>query len=157
MWLDDKDIGAIPYTWNFLVGHNELPKGSAVLPKAIHYTSGGPWFEAWQSCDFADAWFQEKDEYKRSHMIQKVIQDELIQLLDARLTERATQLEEKVAEMDSRLKEVAALQRLLLFYLQEKMLPASERTVNGKDLAMKPEDIAQLEERLVGTRVYGKE
>ncbi|KAI5071410.1 hypothetical protein GOP47_0013661 [Adiantum capillus-veneris] len=135
MWLEDKDIGSIPFTWNFLVGHNEMPLGSNSLPKAIHYTSGGPWFEAWQSCDYAQEWLQERDEYKRSHMIQKVIHSELVNLLDRRLTERESKLEERVAEMEARLKEVAALQRLLLFYLQERMKiwHSSRRNLQAQD------------------------
>lgn len=66
MWLEDGDIGELPFTWNFLVGHNEhIPKegATAALPKAIHFTSGGPWFEAWQDCEFADVWLKERDEY----------------------------------------------------------------------------------------------
>ncbi|MCO5546753.1 hypothetical protein L7F22_000189 [Adiantum nelumboides] len=170
MWLEDKDIGSIPFTWNFLVGHNEMPRGSSTLPKAIHYTSGGPWFEAWQNCDYAQEWLQERDEYRRSHMIQKVIYSDLANLLDRRLAERESKLEERVAVMESRLKEVATLQRLLLFYLQERMvLPAklnncgvvngnSNGAVNGKEASiLKPEDIALLEEKIASTRVFIKE
>jgi len=58
-WLDDNDVGSIPYTWNFLVGHNEIDDKD--LPKAIHYTMGGPWLEAWKDCQFADLWLQEVD------------------------------------------------------------------------------------------------
>lgn len=119
-WLDDNDIGSIPYTWNFLVGHNEIDDKE--LPKAIHYTMGGPWFEAWKDCQFADLWLQEVDEYKRSQMIQKVIQDELIRLLDTRMNERAGELETRVGELEGKVKEISALQKLLLFYLQERFL-----------------------------------
>lgn len=119
-WLDDNDIGSIPYTWNFLVGHNEIDDKDH--PKAIHYTMGGPWFEAWKDCQFADLWLQEMDEYKRSQMIQKVIQDELIRLLDARMNERAGELEVRVGELEGKVKEISALQKLLLFYLQERFL-----------------------------------
>ncbi|KAG0598170.1 hypothetical protein M758_12G052200 [Ceratodon purpureus] len=63
MWLEDADIGELPITWNFLVGHNELPKKGASIPKAIHFTCGGPWFEAWKDCEFADHWLKERDEY----------------------------------------------------------------------------------------------
>ena len=45
MWLDDADVGELPVTWNLLVGHNEA---GASLPKAIHFTCGGPWFDTWK-------------------------------------------------------------------------------------------------------------
>ena len=32
-------------------------------PAAIHFTNGGPWFDAWQDVDFADIWRQERDMY----------------------------------------------------------------------------------------------
>ncbi|GLJ53955.1 hypothetical protein SUGI_1153300 [Cryptomeria japonica] len=123
MWLDDSDIGSIPFTWNFLVGHNEVdPKDPTTYPKAIHYTLGGPWFEAWKDCPFADLWLQEMEEYKRSQMIQKVIQDELMKLLDTRMDDRAGGLETRVADLEGKVKEISALQKLLLIYLQEKFL-----------------------------------
>eukprot|EP01018_Ginkgo_biloba_P030775 Gb_17572 [translate_table: standard] len=126
MWLDDNDVGSIPFTWNFLVGHNEMEDKNPINPpKAIHYTLGGPWFEAWKDCEYADLWLQEVDEYKRSQMIQKVIQDELIRLLDARMDERAGELEVRVADLEGKVKEISALQKLLLFYLQEKFLTDS--------------------------------
>lgn len=62
MWLEDSDIGELPMTWNFLVGHNEAPK-EETTPKAIHFTSGGPWFEAWKECEFAEIWREERDQY----------------------------------------------------------------------------------------------
>ncbi|XP_078437930.1 nucleotide-diphospho-sugar transferases superfamily protein [Wolffia australiana] len=59
-WLDDADIGEIPHIWNFLVGHNRVVDGDpATYPKAVHYTSGGPWFDAYKDCDFAHLWLQE--------------------------------------------------------------------------------------------------
>lgn len=66
MWLDDEDIGEVPFVWNFLVGHNRVVDGDVnTYPKAIHYTSGGPWFEAWKDCEFADLWWKELDEYRK--------------------------------------------------------------------------------------------
>lgn len=66
MWLDDGDIGDIPVTWNFLVGHNVADPGAAGPPKAIHFTSGGPWFDSWRDCEFATLWIQERDDYWRA-------------------------------------------------------------------------------------------
>lgn len=57
-WVrDDKDIGGLAPTWNFLVGeYDPLPE----TPKAIHYTNGGPWFPDWGSVDYADLWMAER-------------------------------------------------------------------------------------------------
>ncbi|RWR80023.1 protein CDI isoform X2 [Cinnamomum micranthum f. kanehirae] len=66
MWLDDNEIGSIPFVWNFLIGHNQVDENDpSTAPKAIHYTAGGPWFEAWKNCDFADLWVKEMQEYKQ--------------------------------------------------------------------------------------------
>uniref|UniRef100_A0A0D9WMP4 Hexosyltransferase n=1 Tax=Leersia perrieri TaxID=77586 RepID=A0A0D9WMP4_9ORYZ len=66
MWLDDDEVGEVPFAWNFLVGHNRVdpadPVGTA--PRAIHYTSGGPWFEQYRDCEYADLWVQERDAYE---------------------------------------------------------------------------------------------
>ena len=62
-WLEDEEIGSIPFVWNFLEGHNKVVEGdTTTFPKAIHYTRGGPWFEAWKNCEFAELWLKEKDE-----------------------------------------------------------------------------------------------
>lgn len=53
-WLRDDTIGALPDTWNHLVGHT--PADGRELPKGIHYTSGGPWFEQCQDVEYADVW-----------------------------------------------------------------------------------------------------
>lgn len=132
-----------------------MPNGSKELPKAIHYTSGGPWFEACRNCEFADAWCREKDEFQRTLMIRKVIQDGLLQELDSRMAERTAQLEEKVTEMDGRLKEVVAMQKLLLMYMREKILPITERNGNGKEPTT-PEDLNQLEASLVRSKIFMK-
>lgn len=66
-WLEDDEIGEIPFVWNFLVGHNRVVEGdSSTFPKAIHYTLGGPWFEAWKDCEFGDLWLKELEEYKKA-------------------------------------------------------------------------------------------
>ncbi|KAJ8452021.1 hypothetical protein Cgig2_016602 [Carnegiea gigantea] len=64
-WLEDHEIGSVPFVWNFLVGHNKVVEGDPLInPKAIHYTLGGPWFEAWKDCEFADLWVKEKEDYE---------------------------------------------------------------------------------------------
>lgn len=53
-WAGDEEIGAIPETWNWLEGWCKTAPGE--VPKVIHYTRGGPWFEQWQDVEFADLW-----------------------------------------------------------------------------------------------------
>lgn len=63
-WIrNDNDIGGLDLDWNFLEG--EYPKPET-LPRVIHYTNGGPWFDQWQKVDFADLWLQERDLYLQS-------------------------------------------------------------------------------------------
>ena len=54
-WLKDEEIGELDHTWNYLVGwYNDIE-----TPKLIHYTEGGPWFENYRDCEFADLWKNE--------------------------------------------------------------------------------------------------
>jgi lipopolysaccharide biosynthesis glycosyltransferase len=51
-WLKDEEIGKLDHTWNYLVGvYNDIEK-----PKLIHYTEGGPWFENYRNCEYAQLW-----------------------------------------------------------------------------------------------------
>lgn len=76
MWLDDEEIGEVPFVWNFLVGHNKVDEGDVegTYPKAIHYTMGGPWFERYKDCEFADLWLKELEECENERKTKK--QDE---------------------------------------------------------------------------------
>ena len=57
-WLEDKYVGELDHTWNYLVGvYNDIE-----MPNVIHYTSGGPWFEQWADCEFSEVWKQYKQE-----------------------------------------------------------------------------------------------
>jgi lipopolysaccharide biosynthesis glycosyltransferase len=57
-WLgDDALIGALPDRWNHLVGYNP-PRPDAAL---VHYTLGGPYFEQYRDCEYAQEWFAERD------------------------------------------------------------------------------------------------
>lgn len=57
-WLgDDGLIGALPAAWNHLVGHDAHRDDAAL----VHYTTGGPWFQEYRDCDYADEWFRERD------------------------------------------------------------------------------------------------
>jgi hypothetical protein len=56
-WLySDDAIGALPATWNHLVGHDK-PMPDA---KNVHYTIGGPYFEAYAEVEHARDWFDER-------------------------------------------------------------------------------------------------
>jgi lipopolysaccharide biosynthesis glycosyltransferase len=56
-WLDRDDaIGALPATWNHLVGHDD-PRPDA---KNVHYTIGGPYFKEYQACEHADEWHAQR-------------------------------------------------------------------------------------------------
>ena len=63
-WVGDNSaIGALDRDWNFLAGEYPCPDH---IPNAIHYTNGGPWFDEWKACDFADLWSRERDLYLQS-------------------------------------------------------------------------------------------
>lgn len=53
-WLDDAQIGTLNHEWNWLVGWYSEPLDGK--PKALHYTEGGPWFEDYEDCEYADLW-----------------------------------------------------------------------------------------------------
>ena len=62
-WLgDDKLIGALPERWNHLVGYNP-PRRDAAL---VHYTLGGPYFDAYRDCEYSKEWFAERDAMLRT-------------------------------------------------------------------------------------------
>lgn len=57
-WLDSDDqIGELPRRWNYLVGYYPHSKDVSLL----HYTTGGPYFEDYADCDYAEEWFRERD------------------------------------------------------------------------------------------------
>jgi len=51
-WLPDDLIGELDASWNFLVGHTDME----IEPDICHFTEGGPWFEQYQSVEYADEW-----------------------------------------------------------------------------------------------------
>jgi hypothetical protein len=56
-WLgNDELIGALPERWNHLVGYNP-PRPDAAL---VHYTLGGPYFDQYRDCEYAEEWFAER-------------------------------------------------------------------------------------------------
>ena len=54
-WIDDRLIGELPLEWNWLVGEYDRRPDA----KIVHYTLGGPYFDATRDCDYADEWFAE--------------------------------------------------------------------------------------------------
>jgi hypothetical protein len=61
-WLNDKEIGALPATWNWLEGHSD----PNLSPSVIHYTRGGPWFDHMKNCAYAKEWLDELAALKAS-------------------------------------------------------------------------------------------
>ena len=58
-WLEgDHLIGGLPVTWNYLVGEMTMPG----VPKLIHYTLGGPYFESYRDCEHADVWRRAREQ-----------------------------------------------------------------------------------------------
>ena len=68
-WLEgDHLIGALPAAWNHLVGEY-APNPNAAL---VHYTLGGPYFDEYRSCEFADEWVAERGALLRAEQRQKL-------------------------------------------------------------------------------------
>lgn len=57
-WLDSSElIGELPQRWNWLVDyHPTCPIADLSL---LHFTSGGPWFEKYRDCSYAEHWRDE--------------------------------------------------------------------------------------------------
>jgi hypothetical protein len=59
-WLGNDDlIGSLPAAWNFLVDYSP---GELEDQKILHYTDGGPFYSAYESCQFAHVWTDERDD-----------------------------------------------------------------------------------------------
>jgi hypothetical protein len=54
-WIDDSAIGELPLEWNWLVGEYTYNPAA----KIVHYTIGGPYFDDYRKCDYAEEWFAE--------------------------------------------------------------------------------------------------
>lgn len=62
-WLEDKDIGALPMSYNWIEGVSPAISGK---PDVVHYTLGGPWFPNYQDVAFAELWTEEYEDWQRS-------------------------------------------------------------------------------------------
>lgn len=60
-WLDDSQIGGLPLEWNWLVG--EYPYRADA--RIVHYTLGGPYFDEYRDCDYAEDWYAELEALTR--------------------------------------------------------------------------------------------
>ena len=55
-WLEDENlIGGLPTCWNHLVGYDD-PRTDAAL---VHFTTGGPYFDEYSSCEYSEEWYEE--------------------------------------------------------------------------------------------------
>jgi hypothetical protein len=54
-WIEERSIGELELEWNWLVG--EYPYNAAA--KIVHFTRGGPYFDAYRDSDYAEEWFAE--------------------------------------------------------------------------------------------------
>src|SRR5688572_4667817 len=58
-WLEgDELIGEIPNRWSHLVGY-DAPRPDASL---VHYTIGGPYFAEYRDCEYAQQWWNERED-----------------------------------------------------------------------------------------------
>ena len=60
-WLKDEEIGKISHEWNWLVGWYKEPKHGK--PKFLHYTEGGPWFDNYWDCEYANEYYRIERKY----------------------------------------------------------------------------------------------
>jgi hypothetical protein len=51
-WLKDEEIGELGPEWNWIPGVSD----SAIVPKIVHWSEGGPWFENFKNVPYADEW-----------------------------------------------------------------------------------------------------
>ena len=59
-WLgDDSFIGELPHRWNHLVDYD--PTLAPEHVSLIHFTEGGPYFDDYKTCSYADLWFAERE------------------------------------------------------------------------------------------------
>lgn len=44
-WLEDDEIGSLNEEWNWL----DSSSSPEIIPKNVHFTTGGPWFKSWEA------------------------------------------------------------------------------------------------------------
>lgn len=55
-WAHDDKVRDLPKCWNYLVGEENQTKK---VPKMVHFTTGGPWFDEYKDVEFAQEWRDE--------------------------------------------------------------------------------------------------
>jgi lipopolysaccharide biosynthesis glycosyltransferase len=55
-WLENKHIGELPMTYNYLEGWHT--KQDCDDPIAVHFTRGGPWFKDYMQVEYGDEWIE---------------------------------------------------------------------------------------------------
>jgi lipopolysaccharide biosynthesis glycosyltransferase len=62
-WLEEYQIGSLPFTYNFISGVS--PKLSpSNNPSVIHYSDGGPWFDNCKDVAYAQEWIDEFESWQ---------------------------------------------------------------------------------------------
>jgi hypothetical protein len=70
-WLPDEAlIGALPGRWNHLVGYDPPSRDVSL----VHYTLGGPYFEEYRECEYAEEWRRERDRMLRCEQRERIAQ-----------------------------------------------------------------------------------
>ncbi|MCG6876973.1 MAG: glycosyltransferase [Betaproteobacteria bacterium] len=58
-WLEDEAmIGELPRRWNHLVGYYKPTRDVSL----VHYTLGGPYFDEYRDCEYAEEWRQDYED-----------------------------------------------------------------------------------------------
>lgn len=59
-WLENVSfIGDLPHRWNHLVDYDP-PRPTSEISN-LHFTTGGPYYEDYKKCGFAELWFEERN------------------------------------------------------------------------------------------------
>ena len=70
-WLPDEAlIGALPGRWNHLVGYDPPSRDVSL----VHYTLGGPYFEEYRDCEYAEEWRRERDRMLKCEQRERLAQ-----------------------------------------------------------------------------------
>lgn len=59
-WLgDDTLIGELPHKWNHLVDYDPALPANEI--SNLHFTTGGPYFDEYRDCGYAELWLEERE------------------------------------------------------------------------------------------------
>lgn len=132
-WLDDQDIGSISPEWNWLVGWYHQPWDG--VPKALHYTEGGPWFANYRECDYADVWLDYESRLKDTQVDHDVLGIEDLHMPSSTrflLQSLLDHVQDPFHQFGSRITE-DSLAQIITHYRQNQIIGLSE----GEDLTKK--------------------